>query len=256
MGRKKAPKIPPPNVLQRLHGWWFFFLLGLGFILLFPWFAITLSHKKMYPAAHFGRKVWGWFLMTLSGLWLKVEFEEKYDPKKTYVVVANHTSYVDIPVITCGLPGYMTFMAKAELANIPVFGRFFRTMDIGVDRKSPHNAAAAFKLANKRMQEDKTGIVIFPEGTIGTWVPDLGRFKDGPFKAAIASGAYVLPVTLPDNWIKVTEYGPVAARPGKLRMYVHRPISAAHLKPSDAEELKQNVFHIIETKLNEYASKR
>lgn len=82
MGRKKAPKIPHPNVLQRLHGWWFFFLLGLGFILLFPWFAITLSHKKMYPAAHFGRKVWGWFLMTLSGLWLKVEFEEKYDPKK------------------------------------------------------------------------------------------------------------------------------------------------------------------------------
>jgi 1-acyl-sn-glycerol-3-phosphate acyltransferase len=256
MGRPKTTKIPVPNVLQRIHGYWFFVLLGLGFIILFPWFAVTLSHKKMYPAAHFGRKIWGWFLMTLSGLWLKVEFEDPYDRKKTYVVVANHTSYVDIPAITCGLPGYMTFMAKAELAKIPVFGRFFRTIDIGVDRKNPHDAAGAFKLANKRLHDDGTSIVIFPEGTIGPWVPDLGRFKDGPFKAAINTQAYILPITFGDNWLKVPEYGPVGARPGRLRMYVHRAIPTAHLKTTDAEELKQNVFHIIENKLNEYTGKR
>lgn len=255
MGRKPAPHIPPPNFIQQVHGYWFFFLLGLGYVLLFPWFLITLSHKSLYPAAHLGRKAWGWFLFTLSGMWLKVTFEVPYDRKKTYVVVANHTSYADIPAITCGLPGYMTFMAKSELEAIPVFGRFFRTIDISVNRKNPHHSAAAFKLANKRMQEDGTSIVIFPEGTIGPWVPELGRFKDGPFKAAIASGAHILPITLADNWIKMTEYGPVAARPGRLRMYVHRPIDASHLKPHEADELKQKVFHIIESKLNEYAGK-
>lgn len=255
MGRQTSKNIPAPNFMQRVHGFWFFALLGLGFVILFPWFLVTLSHKKLYPAAHFGRKVWGWFLMILSGLWLRVKFEVPYDRKKTYVIVANHASYVDIPAITCGLPGYFNFMAKAELARIPVFGRFFRTIDIGVDRKKTSDAANAFKKANKQLTEDSVSIVIFPEGTIGPWVPALGRFKDGPFKAAIASGVHILPVTLPDNWIKVPEFGPVAARPGLLRMYVHRPIPCAHLKPHEAEDLKQKVFHIIESKLKEYAGK-
>lgn len=255
MGRQKAPLLPHPNWLQRVYGWWFFLWLGLGFVILYPWFLITLSHKKMYPAAHFGRKIWGWILMTMSGHWLKVQFEEPFDKTKTYIVVANHASYVDIPAITCGLPGYLIFVAKSELAKIPVFGRFFRTMDIGVDRKNARDGANAFNAVNKRLEEDHTNVVIFPEGTIGAWVPALGKFKDGAFKAAIATGAYILPVTLADNWLKVPEYGPVAARGGRLRMYVHRPIPTAHLKPSDAEELKQNVFHIIESKLNEYAGK-
>lgn len=256
MGRKRVPGIPEPNFFQRIWGFWFFIWLGLGFIILFPWFLVTLSDNRMYPAAHFGRKIWGWLLMTLSGMWLKREFEVPFDRKKTYIVVSNHTSYVDIPALTCGLPGYITFMAKAELAKIPVFGRFFRTIDIGVDRKNVHDGAAAFKLANKRIKEDGTSIVIFPEGTIGTWVPSLGRFKDGPFKAAITTGAYVLPITFGDNWKRVPEYGPIAARPGKMRMYIHRPIPAAHLKTSDADELKQKVFHIIESKLAEYEGKR
>ena len=255
MARKKAPLIPHPNWLQRVHGWWFFLWLGLGFFILYPWFLITLSHKKLYKAAHFGRKMWGWLLMTMSGLWLKVKHEVSFDSTKTYVIVANHTSYVDIPAITCGIPGYASFVAKSELAKIPLFGRFFKTIDIGVDRKNARDGANAFKEANRRLTEDKTNVVIFPEGTIGTWVPELGKFKDGAFKAAIATGAYILPVTLADNWIKVTEYGPVAARPGKLRMFVHRPIDTAHLKPEEAGELKQKVFHIIESKLNEYAGK-
>ena len=255
MGRQKAPLLPHPNWLQRVYGWWFFLWLGLGFVILYPWFLITLSHKKMYPAAHFGRKIWGWILMAMSGHWLRVKFEVPFDKTKTYVVVANHASYIDIPAITCGLPGYLIFVAKSELAKIPVFGRFFRTMDIGVDRKNARDGANAFIAVNKRLEDDHTNVVIFPEGTIGPWVPALGKFKDGAFKAAIATGAHILPVTLADNWLKVPEYGPVAARGGRLRMYVHRPISTAHLKPSDAEELKQNVFHIIESKLNEYAGK-
>lgn len=255
MARKKAPLLPHPNWLQRIHGWWFFLWLGLGFFILYPWFLVTLSHKKLYPAAHFGRKIWGWLLMTLSGLWLRVKFEVPFDKNKPYVIVANHASYVDIPALTCGLPGYITFVAKSELAKIPLFGRFFRTIDIGVDRKNARDGANAFKLANKRLEEDGTSVVIFPEGTIGTWVPKLGKFKDGAFKAAIATGAYILPVTLGDNWLKVPEYGPVAARPGALRMFVHRPIDTTRLKPSDADELKQKVFHIIESKLNEYAGK-
>lgn len=255
MGRKKAPLLPHPNWLQRIHGWWFFLWLGLGFFILYPWFLVTLSHKKLYPAAHFGRKLWGWLLMGINGMWTKVEYEVPFDKKKPYIIVANHTSYVDIPALTCGLPVYLTFVAKAELAKIPLFGRFFKTIDIGVDRKNARDGANAYKLANKRLEEDGTNVVIFPEGTIGTWIPELGRFKDGAFKAAIATGAYILPVTLGDNWAKVPEYGPVAARPGRLRMYVHRPIGTTHLKPSDAEELKQKVFHIIESKLNEYAGK-
>ena len=50
--------------------------------------------------------------MILSGIFWEVEFEEKLDPKKRYIFCPNHSSTLDIPLITAAIPLPLLFMGK------------------------------------------------------------------------------------------------------------------------------------------------
>ena len=56
--------------------------------------------------------------MILSAVFWKVEFEEKLDPKKRYIFCPNHSSTLDIPLITAAIPLPLLFMGKKEIAWI------------------------------------------------------------------------------------------------------------------------------------------
>lgn len=185
---------------------------------------------------------------------MKVHFEHKLTKRKTYVVVPNHSSYIDIPCTTCFLPFEVNYMAKIELTKIPLFGIFFRTIDIAVDRKNNSHAHKAFLKAGAQLKNKERSIVIFPEGTISKHAPQLGRFKQGPFRLAVENEIDLLPVTFTDNWRCLPDDGSWTASPGVLHMYVHRPIQAVGLNLDDAEQLKQQVFTIIESKLKEHGN--
>ncbi len=143
-------------------------------------------------------------------------------------------------------------MAKKELANIPLFKIFFRTIDIPVDRGSKAGAREAYKLANAKLNSG-VSLLNFPEGGIGRTVPKMRKFKLGPFKMAIDHGLDIVPVTLPDNWKRLPSGGfEGGGTPGKMRMHVHRPIPTKNLKPGDEVELAEKVYSIIEQKFNEF----
>lgn len=185
---------------------------------------------------------------------VKVSFEQKLNRKKTYIVVPNHSSYLDIPCTTCFLPFEVNYMAKIELAKLPLFGRFFNTIDIAVDRKSNTHAHKAFLKAGMQLKTKERSIVIFPEGTISKHAPRLGKFKPGPFRLAIENEIELLPVTFTKNWQRLPDDGSWTATPGIIHMFVHRPISTVGLNLTDAEHLKQQVFTIIENKLAEHGN--
>jgi len=217
------------------------------FLLTYPIIWLLLAHPWMYPAAHGYRKVWGWFLIIVCFIRPQVKFERKLKKGKQYVFVPNHSSYLDIVSCSCLLPGTLSFMAKKELANIPLFGRFFRTIDVAVDRKKNTAAHKAFIEAARRLKAGMS-ILVYPEGTIPSHAPVLGRFKIGAFRMAIEQSAEIVPVTLPDNHRRLPD-GKFLAFPGRMRMIVHRPLPTAHLNPEQAAMLKDEVFHIIENQL-------
>ena len=74
------------------------------------------------------------------------------DPKGTYIFTPNHASNLDIPLFALSWPGHYRFMAKKEWADVPVFGIFFRTIDIPVDRG---NKMSAYRTLVKT--EEETG---------------------------------------------------------------------------------------------------
>jgi 1-acyl-sn-glycerol-3-phosphate acyltransferase len=242
-------------VFSKAYAFWLAFLFISFFISTYPLFVILLAKKSWYPKAHALRRVWGSYIFYFGGMECQVEFEEKLTPNKTYIFVPNHSSYLDIPAFTVMMPGYFIFMAKAELLKVPLFRIFFKTIDIPVNRQSAIKAHRSLLEANKRLSEG-ISIVNFPEGTIPQSAPTLGRFKEGPFRLAIENEVDLVPITLPDNHLRLPDKGKLEATPGKVRMFVHKPISTKGLLIADANRLKQEVYCIIEAKLAEYAHNR
>ena len=214
-------------------------------------FVVLLSKPKWYPQAHKLRRFWGRMLMAVTGLYGKTTKDEELKLDKTYIFTPNHFSYFDIVSVSTQMPYFFSFMAKKELSRIPLFGIFFRTLDMPVDRSSKEGAKRAYYLAIKKL---KSGISLlnFPEGGIGPQVPKMRDFKLGPFKMAIEHGIEVVPVTLPDNWKRLPcgEWIP-AGTPGRMRMHIHRPIPTENLKSGDELVLAEQVYGIIEAKFKE-----
>ena len=235
------------------YTWAVYFLLCfvILFLILYPLFLILLSNKKWYPRAHALRRFWGRTLMFISGLFPSTTYEVKPKKDQTYIFTPNHFSYLDILSVNVQMPYYFNFMAKSELGNIPLFKIFFRTIDVPVERNSISGAKIAYKLANERLAEG-TSLLNFPEGGIGSTVPIMRNFKLGAFKMAIENGIAIVPITIADNWKRMPSGGlDGGGTPGKMRMYVHRPIDTSNLKLGDEEALASKVYRIIEDKFNE-----
>ncbi len=201
----------------------------------------------MWRIAHFQRRVWGVVTSIFTFIWPSISREEKWDKKRRVIYCANHVSYLDI--LTCGtyLPGFNFFMAKAELAKVPLFNIWFRTIDIPVNRQSKTQSYEAFLNAQKQF-DSGIDMVIFPEGKIPPNAPKLARLKAGAFRMAIERGALIVPVSLLDNHKRfpVDEW---VAYPGRMRMHIHRAIDTVGLKIEDEPALREQVFSIIASKL-------
>lgn len=237
----------------RLFTVWLLLHFLLFFLLFYPLFLFYLAKPSRYPKAHRLRRIWGQYILFFSGIRVTTEYEEELDPDQTYILAPNHSSYLDIPAITVGIPIYFNFMAKDELRKVPLFGHFFKTIDIAVDRKKAVAAHRAFLEAGNRIDQG-VSLCLFPEGTIPPNAPDLGRFKDGAFRLAIEKQIPIVPITQPDNHYRLPDDGSLTGTPGKMRVFVHRPIQTVGLKLEDLDQLKKEVFSIIESKLAEYAN--
>ena len=85
----------------------------------------------------------GWIGLKFVGIKLKVEGVEKIDLNKSYVVVSNHPSTLDIFTHITALPVSIRFLTKTELFRIPIFGRVLKVLGLPrIDRK---NASANFE---------------------------------------------------------------------------------------------------------------
>jgi 1-acyl-sn-glycerol-3-phosphate acyltransferase len=187
---------------------------------------------------------------TVSGIFFNAIEEEKIDWSRTYIIIGNHTSNLDVSAICITAKNNHCFIGKEELVNNMVLGFFFRTIDITVNRDSKISSFRAFKTAADRLK-DGISVVIFPEATIPRdYPPNLRSFKNGAFRLAIELKIPILPITSINTW-KIfwntgSEYG---SRPGICNIFVHKPIETTYLTLDDADTLRDEVHDIIKQKL-------
>jgi 1-acyl-sn-glycerol-3-phosphate acyltransferase len=239
-------------LLRRTWCYWFFLSGFLFFLPLYPVFLILLSREAWFPYAWRLKKIWAHWILFSTGIWYRIRREGKPEPGKAYIITPNHGSYLDILTANIAFPNYFHFMGKAELKKIPMFGIFFRRMNISVDRSSVKDSHKAYKRARKDLRKG-ISIAIFPEGTIPAHSPQLGPFKSGAFRLAIEMQVPIVPVTFLDNWrlFPDNKRESLLLRPGCSRIVVHEAIPTTGLTEADAPALRDKVYEIIQKTLEE-----
>ena len=140
-------------------------------------------------------RVWAGKVVRAAEIDLVIRGREHLPRGEACVVMANHQSFYDIPVLLLAVEGRMTFVAKKELFRVPVFGRAMTTAGIvRVDRGDHAQAVASLHSAVEQLRRGRH-IYIAPEGTRSP-TGDLGPFKSGGFRMALEAGARILPVAV------------------------------------------------------------
>ena len=150
------------------------------------------------------------------------------------VFVANHVSWFDIFALASEVP-WCSFVAKAELRRIPLFG--FAAECVGIvflDRDNRKAAFESYKLAALEVQRGRA-IVVCPEGTRGNDY-HLRPFKKGPFVLAIASQAPVVPSVV-YGAREVMPKGSFWIKPGVIELHFLEPVPTAGYDYEDRARL-------------------
>ena len=205
-------------------------------LVLASYLGVKRKHGSIYEKV---AKIWGWGLMTFSGVRTRVHGAEFIDPHAARVYVANHVSWYDVFALASVLPRW-SFVAKAELRKIPIFGRGAEAVGtIFVERKSPRAALQMYEQAAAGIR-DGANVVVCPEGTRGDDYP-LRPFKKGPFVLAISAGVPIVPVVIMGTK-EVMPRGQWLVHGGVVHMHFLPPISTTGLTYADREHLIAQVW--------------
>ena len=175
---------------------------------------------RLLPGGNRAERVMGWWgrAFVRLGRWtFRVEGMENLPPGGA-VLVANHQSAVDIPMLLSAFPRPVRFLAKRELGEIPLFGKAMAAAgNLFIDRDDPRDAVRMLREAGARLREGRL-VVVFPEGT-RSGDGSIGEFQLGAFYLAQKSGAPVVPVYL-DGGVRAIPKGGFCARPAGLLVRV------------------------------------
>lgn len=143
------------------------------------------------------RLIHGWSRVVLAtwGIRVEVRGEENLPAKGGGIIVFNHQSLFDIPVLMRSTLKNIRFGAKIELFRIPFFGIAMRSVGtLPIARENRSEVMKVYREAERRFAQDYI-FVLAPEGTRQK-DPVIGRFKKGPFMFALSGGVPILPAVI------------------------------------------------------------
>lgn len=139
--------------------------------------------------------LWARPILCLGGIKVDVRGGENWPRGKGFLILFNHTSWVDIIVLAATLPGVPRFGAKIELYKIPFFGRAMRNVGmLPIERNNRTKVLQVYREAEARVANGEF-FALAPEGTRQAG-RELGRFKQGPFLFAVGAQMPLLPVVI------------------------------------------------------------
>jgi 1-acyl-sn-glycerol-3-phosphate acyltransferase len=163
----------------------------------FPTVADSL--RGPVPAAVTERRLEWWTAKLLRDAEVTLDvrgLEHAGDGHEAMIVMSNHQSLYDIPVLFQALPGSLRMVAKAELFRMPVWGRAMLAAGfIRIDRTDRQQAVESLRATGGALLASGTRVWIAPEGTRSK-TGALGPFKSGGFRMALDFRVRILPVAL------------------------------------------------------------
>ncbi len=170
-------------------------------------------------------------------------------PAGNSVVVANHASYVDGPLLKGYLPSRFSFVIKGEMRNIAIAHFVLRRagqrfVERNVQAGSSRDAREIVKAAREGQS-----LAFFPEGTFRE-ERGVGRFRPGAFVAAVRGEMPVVPVAISGSR-DMLPLGHFLPRPRRLRIDILEPILPDDPAFADSRQLAETARQRIIAALDE-----
>jgi 1-acyl-sn-glycerol-3-phosphate acyltransferase len=241
-------------ILMSLYRVWFYILMGIPIVILFPVLLVLTISEKTYHLFFKVARFWAAVILYGMGFWPIIKRAEPMKKDQSYMLIANHTSMTDIMMMLLISKNPFVFVGKKELTKVPVFGFFYKRTCILVDRKNPRSRKEVFDRARKRLQ-DGVSICIFPEGGVSDDISVvLDTFKDGAFRLAIDHQIPLIPITLYDNK-KRFPFDFFEGSPGIMRAQTHKAIETIGMrvvgdKAGFRESVRDIILHSLEEEQN------
>lgn len=192
----------------------------------------------------------GWAQRIVRHAAVRLDIRGKVPSDQAFVVMSNHQSHFDVPLLYAALGSNLRMVAKRELFRIPIFGRALHDAGfVEVDRK---NRASAIENLNRARDTLGRGVNIWiaPEGTRskdGT----LGRFKKGGFILAQSAGCPILPVSV-SGTRDILPSGSLRTKPGvSVRIVIHDPIDTRPRPGEDETKTRERLVKAVRAVIEE-----
>lgn len=172
------------------------------------------------------------------------------DDRNPYVIVCNHLSQADIPLIS-NLPWEMKWVAKKELFDTPVVGWMMKLAgDISVDRKALNRKKKTLDTASDYLSK-KCSVIFFPEGTRSR-NGKLNTFTQGAFELAIQEQVPVLPLVIDGTQTCLPKKSWKFGTARHIKLKILEPVSTDGLEKEDIGDLTRQVRKRILEQLMEW----
>ena len=225
-------------------------------------FILVIIFPLVIVASFFGKIKGGNFIYKLCSIWADIWlpmvgilhkniFTAPHSTGHAVIFVANHISYMDVPILVKTLRQPIRVLGKIELSRIPVFGFLYRKAVVMVDRSSNENRAGSVKTL-KSILKRGISIVIFPEGTFNTSGQPLQDFYNGAFRIAVQTQTPIKPVVFPDTLNRLHYNSVFSLTPGVSRAIFMEEVPVKGLTMNDVEQLKTNVYNQMTEELKKW----
>lgn len=232
-------------------------LIWFGIFLLIILWVPVLAVRRIFdrdPAHYHTGKLFrqlGRSISKINPNWkIEIEGNTQINDRKPYIIVSNHMSNADIPLIS-NLPWEMKWVAKKELFEVPVIGLMMRLAgDISVDREAKDRRAMTLKRCIYYLDRN-CSVIFFPEGTRSR-DGNLNRFTNGAFDLAIRKNIDVLPLVIDGTKDCLPKKSWKFKPDVHVRLKVLQPVSGNSYSEKQAAEFSEYVRMKIRNQLSEW----
>lgn len=187
-----------------------------------------------------------WFVFTF--IRIKNIYDAPYNKDQKYIIVANHISYLDIPMLVKVFRKPMRPLGKIEMTKVPIFGFIYKYAIVTVDRSDAQHRAQSLKVLHSILSKG-ISIFVFPEGTFNETGQPLKEFYNGAFKLALETQTPIRPVLFLDTYKRMNYRTVFSLNPGASRVVYLDEVNVTGLDVNDITALKELVFQKMEMAL-------
>ncbi|MBM3432805.1 MAG: 1-acyl-sn-glycerol-3-phosphate acyltransferase [Bacteroidetes bacterium] len=238
------------SVFQFFFSLYAFLVFVALLVLLFPFFLLAALGGKIKGGNAIMRlcRFWGDCWLLLIGIRHQVSEENRPDPKKSYIFVGNHISYIDAAFIITSVRQPFRALGAAEYGRYPLFGYVYQLVVVCVHRKDPDSRAASVQVLRTFLRKG-ISVLIYPEGTFNMGTTALSEFYNGAFRLAIETQTPIKPLLFLDAFDRMHYRSLFTVNPGRSRAVFLEEVSVEGYTLDDLETLKQRVYQLMESQL-------